>query len=129
MIKDKTFFFFSYEGLRLRQPLTEETVVPDSTSRQQAPAAMQPYLSAYADANGPELESGMAQLNASYSNPATLNAYSFRIYQTLSPKLNLFGRYNYSPSNSDRRASTQGYEPNLAVVGLLSSSVQTLLPD
>jgi hypothetical protein len=43
---------FSYEGLRLRQPLTEETVVPDSTSRQQAPAAMQPYLSAYAVANG-----------------------------------------------------------------------------
>jgi hypothetical protein len=30
IIKDKTFFFFSYEGLRLRQPSTQETVVPDS---------------------------------------------------------------------------------------------------
>ena len=28
LIKDKTFFFFSYEGLRLRQPLTQETIVP-----------------------------------------------------------------------------------------------------
>ena len=29
-IKDKTFFFFSYEGLRLRLPSTQETVVPDT---------------------------------------------------------------------------------------------------
>ena len=30
IIKDRTFFFFSYEGLRLRQPSTQETVVPDT---------------------------------------------------------------------------------------------------
>src|SRR5215469_11639344 len=28
--KDKTFFFFSYEGLRLRQPSTQESTVPDA---------------------------------------------------------------------------------------------------
>src|SRR6201997_688044 len=28
IFKDKTFFFFSYEGLRLRQPSSQETVVP-----------------------------------------------------------------------------------------------------
>jgi len=37
IIKDKTFFFFSYEGLRLHQPLTLQTFVPDNASRQQAP--------------------------------------------------------------------------------------------
>src|SRR4029453_6871554 len=42
--KDKTFFFFSYEGLRLRQPSTQQTVVPDNQSRQLAPATMRPYL-------------------------------------------------------------------------------------
>src|SRR3984885_3340661 len=47
IIKDTTFFFFSYEGLRLRQPETQETVVPDDASRQQAPTAMQPFLNAY----------------------------------------------------------------------------------
>src|SRR5262249_39418019 len=31
--KEKTFFFFSYEGLRLRQPSTQQSVVPDSASR------------------------------------------------------------------------------------------------
>jgi len=37
VIRDRTFFFFSYEGLRLHQPATQETVVPDNASRQQAP--------------------------------------------------------------------------------------------
>ena len=41
--KDKTFFFFSYEGCVLRQPSTQETAVPDAASRQQAPAAMRPF--------------------------------------------------------------------------------------
>ena len=35
--KDRTFFFFSYEGLRLRQPSTQETAVPDVASRQPGP--------------------------------------------------------------------------------------------
>jgi len=38
IVKDKTFFFFSYEGLRLRQPSTQETVVPDTPSRELAQA-------------------------------------------------------------------------------------------
>lgn len=34
IIKDRTFFFFSYEGLRLRQPVTQDSLVPDAASRQ-----------------------------------------------------------------------------------------------
>ena len=34
IIKDRTFFLFSYEGLRLRQPATQESIVPDAASRQ-----------------------------------------------------------------------------------------------
>src|SRR5712664_2433849 len=78
IFKDKTFFFFSYEGLRLRQPSTQQTVVPDNASRQVAPASMRPYLNAYPIANGVALASGLAQFNAGYSNPSTLNAYSIR---------------------------------------------------
>jgi len=79
IIKDKTFFFFSYEGLRLRQPVTQTTAVPDAASRQQAPAAMQPFLNAYPVANGPQGGVGLAQFNASYSNPSSLDAYSIRV--------------------------------------------------
>jgi hypothetical protein len=126
ILKDKTFFFFSYEGLRLRQPATQETVVPDTTSRQKAPSTMQPYLNAYPVQNGPELGSGTAQFNGSYSNPASLDAYSIRVDQVINSKLSLFGRYNYSPSSSSQRGAVAGYEPNLSVTQKFSSSVQTL---
>jgi hypothetical protein len=103
ILKDRTFFFFSYEGLRLRQPATQETVVPDEASRQQAPSTMQPYLNAYPVPNGAELGSGTAQFNGSYSNPSSLDAYSIRVDDAISPKLSLFGRYNHSPSDTTVR--------------------------
>ena len=40
IIKNKTFFFFSYEGLRLRQPATQQSVVPDAATRQAAPSGI-----------------------------------------------------------------------------------------
>lgn len=103
IFRDKSFFFFSYEGLRLRQPSTQETVVPDNASRQQAPASMQPYLNAFPQQNGPELGAGLAQFNASYSNPTSLDTYSIRLDHSINSKFALFGRYNYSPSQSSTR--------------------------
>lgn len=112
ILKDRTFFFFSYEGLRLQLPTVTLTDVPcDSTCkvfgnlRAAATQGMQPFLNAFPLPNGPEVfdatsgsPTGAAQFNASYSNPASLDAYSIRIDHKLSDKLSLFGRYNYSPS-------------------------------
>ncbi len=112
VFRDRTFFFFSYEGLQLRQPLFATTVVPSTAStnpalnRQAAPAGVRPFLDAYPIPNGPDLGNGFAQFNASYSNPSTLDAYSIRVDHTLSSKLALFGRYNYSPSETTARSST-----------------------
>jgi len=115
ILKDKTFFFFSYEGLRLRLPQTTLTTVPcDSTcaefgnARAMAVPAMQPYLNAYPLPNGPEVlnngkSTGIAQFDASYSNPATLDAYSLRVDHQLNDKVSFFARYNYSPSELDQR--------------------------
>src|SRR5580704_882405 len=125
ILKDKTFFFFSYEGLRLRQPSTQETVVPDTPSRQQAPASMLPYLNAYPIANGVEVGAGLAQFNAGYSNPSTLNAYSIRLDQVLNSKSTLFGRYDYSPSRTEQRGANLGAGSVLSTTQLASSSVQT----
>jgi hypothetical protein len=121
IVKDKTFFFFSYEGLRLRQPATQETVVPDTASRQQAPTSMQPYLNAYPVPNGPELGSGTAQFNGSYSNPSSLDAYSIRMDHAINSKLSLFGRYNHSPSDT----TVRGPEGSLSTTELFSTSVHT----
>ena len=115
--KDKTFFFFSYEGLRLRLPMTALDLVPDASpldpfSRQFALPALRPYLNAYPLPNGPEVldstgnHQGVAQFNASYSNPGSLDAYSLRIDHKVSEKLNIFGRFNYSPSSFDFRGFT-----------------------
>jgi hypothetical protein len=126
ILRDKTFFFFSYEGLRLRQPATQETVVPDTASRQQAPSSMQPYLNAYPGPNGPELGSGTAQFNGSYSNPSSLDAYSIRVDHAINSKLSLFGRYNYSPSDFAQRGPLiAGTEPVLSTSLSASPSIHT----
>jgi hypothetical protein len=125
ILKDKTFFFFSYEGLRLRQPATQESVVPDTASREQAPTTIQPYLNAYPLPNGPELGSGTTQFNGSYSNPSSLDAYSIRVDHAINSKVNLFGRYNYSPSNSAQRGPLITTEPVLSTSQYASSSIHT----
>ena len=100
------------------------TTVPDDATvagglnvRGTAIAAMQPFLNAYPLANGPEVfapctpatdpacppsgqkPTGAAQFNASFSNKASLDAYSLRVDHKLNNQLTLFGRYNYSPSD------------------------------
>jgi hypothetical protein len=98
VFKNRTFFFFSYEGLRLRLPTTTTTVVPSLSVRQGASSATKPLLDAYPFPNGADLGNGTAQLSASYSNTSTLNATSLRVDHRLNDRLTLFARYNYSPS-------------------------------
>jgi hypothetical protein len=109
VLKERLFFFFSYEGLRLRLPETALTNVPDLASRATAAPALQPYLNSYPLPNGPDdLQSGVAQFNKSLANPSTLDAYSLRIDYNPSSRWTLFGRYNKSPSESDARGGGPG---------------------
>jgi hypothetical protein len=99
IVKDRAFFFFSYEGLRLELPQTTLTSVPDLAARESAAPAMQPYLKAFPlDPRQQDLGNGAAEFNASYANPATLDAYSLRIDDNLNHAITVWGRYNYSPS-------------------------------
>jgi hypothetical protein len=125
LVKDRTFFFASYEGLRLHQPSNQVTVVPDG-SRQQAPATMRPFLDAYPPANGASVGPGLAQFSASYTNPSTLDAYSLRVDHALSAKANLFVRYNYSPSRIEERGPAVSVGTALSATNSLSSSLHTV---
>ena len=98
VLKDRTFFFFSYEGLRLRLPQVALTDVPSLGARQSALPEVQPYLNAFPLPNGPSSGTDQAAYNASFSNKSTLDAYSIRIDHNLHGKVSFFGRYNYSPS-------------------------------
>lgn len=121
VLKNKTFFFFSYEGQRMRQPQFTISDVPDSASRQAAPAGIQAILNAFPVANGPLLSNGQAQFSAGYSNPLSANATSFRLDQVFNSKLTAFARYNYSPSV----AYTRGNDGNLASLERLPYKAQT----
>jgi hypothetical protein len=114
IFKDKTFFFLSYEGLRLRMPQTASGIFLTASARAAAAPAYQPWLNALPlpDANAPLIDPTcdnvtnpcLATVNAAYSDPSSLNATSIRVDHNLTGKVTLFGRYNHSPSYSATRS-------------------------
>ncbi len=124
VIKDKMFFFFSYEGLRLRLPQTTFTEVPDLAARQNAVPGVQPFIDAYPLPNegAADIAPGLAPFYFSSSNPASVDAYSLRFDYALAKGLNVFGRYNNSPSNFSERGAF-GYSGNTIFAG--DSNTQT----
>jgi hypothetical protein len=126
IIKDKTFFFFSYEGQRLRLPLSVKTAVPSLAARQAAVSGVAQLLDAYPLPNGPDLGNGTAQLSADWSDRSSLDATSIRIDQAIGKHFNLFGRYNIAPSNLFNIAS-QGYQtPSAAETPRLRTQTATI---
>jgi hypothetical protein len=98
--KEKTFVFLSYEGARLRLPLTSILIVPSLAARSAAPAGVASVLNSYPFPNGPISADGeTAQFTGVASNSATMNAGSVRIDHHFSDRFTLFGRYNQAPSN------------------------------
>src|SRR6201987_539725 len=107
IIKDKLFFFGSYEGLRVRQPQIANTYVPTLATRQNAAPAVQPLLNAFPLPTGgacPTCPAGTAAFAAGYSDPSSLDSYSGRVDYLLSRRLTLFGRYSDAPSSTVQRA-------------------------
>ncbi len=109
--KNRTFFFVSYEGLRVRQPQTANTFVPALRLRQNAPPDVQLLLNAFPLPTGPEVvdpvlgPTGEAPLTAVFSDPISMSATSLRVDHVFSPRFTLFGRYNQAPSRQRSRSS------------------------
>ncbi len=99
--RDKAFFFFSYEGLRLRVPESATDLVPTSWARSQASAELAPLIDAYPLPSAGQDVTGQwtGQFFATFSNPSTLNATSLRLDYTPTSKLSMFVRGDYAPSN------------------------------
>jgi hypothetical protein len=106
IFKNQTFFFFSYEGLRLRQPQTASGHFYTKSARAAVAPVYQPLVNALPVPNGAILNSGcdnvttpcLASLTVSYSNPTTFDAYSLRLDHTLKQRATLFARYSHTPS-------------------------------
>ncbi len=117
IFRDRTFFFGSYEGLRLRAPLSAVTDVPTYEVRAAAVPAMRPFLNAFSlptpnlsGANGANGETnegnGMAIFQASYSAPSSIDNGTLRVDQQFGQRLHLFGRYGYTRSEATNRNAT-----------------------
>jgi hypothetical protein len=120
--KDKTFFFFSYEGARLDLPQTTVIQVPSEYARTTAPAAIAPYLNAYPLPNDQTVKPGVytSPFTGNYASRATLNATSLRIDHAFNDRFSIFGRYNYAPSQ------IAGPAYSLSTFGTTLANTQTL---
>lgn len=104
--KDRTFFFVSYEGLRLVQPQEAQVnYVPDSALRATTPAPLQQALGAFPVANGRDFGDGMAEFLAGWSNPSSVDSTSVRFDHRFGDKLVLFFRFADTSSNSKNRGT------------------------
>jgi hypothetical protein len=105
--KDRTFFFFSYEGLRLTQPQgATVNYVPDVALRASTNGPLQAALNAFPLPNGPDLGNGFGEFTAAWSNPSRLDATSVRIDQNMGERTHLFFRFSNTPSSSSARGTT-----------------------
>lgn len=112
--KGKSFFFFSYEGLRLSQPqVASLQYVPTLLFRQQAPAALQGILNAFPipTPGGTDYGNGLADFIQSDSLPSRIDSISVRLDHTISSKLHLFFRFSDTPSSAAARQLSV-YEPS-----------------
>jgi hypothetical protein len=123
--RNRTFFFFSYEGLRLRLPLFAATDVPSRAARQLAPASIKPILNAFPLPTGPDRINGLADFLFSYSDPSSLDATSLRMDHVVGSRLTLFGRFNYSPSSLRQRGGNSSPLNNITNVRIETLTATT----
>lgn len=100
--KNKTLFFGSYEGLRLRLPQSRVFTVFSQSFRATAHPEVAPILAATPLPNGRSLSATTGEFVAGWSDPQTTDAYSIKIDQIFK-KVTIFGRYHDSPSEGTRR--------------------------
>ena len=105
ILHDRTFFFASYEGLRLHLPFTVNTQVPSLEARQVATGAIQQLMNAFPLPTGP---ADSASMLASFIAPSftlsTSDNGSIRVDQIISSKVFLFARFSEARSSSSTQS-------------------------
>lgn len=123
--RNRTFFFVSYEGLRLRQPaISNPLLVPSRAARATATGLAREILNAFPLPTGTPLAADplTAPFISSYSNPSSLDATSARLDHAVSERFSLFGRFNIAPSEIE----TRGPFGNSTLNDVFSIESQTL---
>lgn len=149
--QDRTFFFFSYEGQRLRLPANALVNVPSLRIRNNAAEVLKPVLNAFPRPTSDEIilsctpgpadplctpssgnpttgtkPSGFAPFAFAYSNPSSMDATSIRIDHGFDRRHSVFGRFNEAPSFTTTFAggamgTSTATSTRTVTVGLISS--------
>ena len=120
--RDKIFFFGSYEGLRLRQPLTGITDVPSLFSRAAAVSEIRPFLNAFPRPTGATRPDGLAEFAATFANAARHDIGSFRV-DSMGQMSSFSGKYTFADSDADERGAG-GFSLN--TMNRIRSQAQTI---
>jgi hypothetical protein len=106
---DHSFFFFSYEGLRLVQPVAATTqYVPSLGVRSASATAIQPIFNAFPVPTGSEIEingspSGLSPFVSAYSLPSQIDSTSIRLDHSITSRMSVFFRLANTPSYAQAR--------------------------
>ncbi|HEY0049334.1 MAG TPA: TonB-dependent receptor [Pyrinomonadaceae bacterium] len=103
LLKDKAWFFGSYEGLRLRQPAFSISEVPALVSRQNAAANVRPLFDAFPLPNGQPTSNGFAEFAAVFTNPAAHDVFAFDLDTRPVEELQINANYNFVDSKAALR--------------------------
>ena len=106
--KNKTFFFASYEGLRLTAPqAATSSFVPDASLRSTTVSPLNEVLNLFPIPNGPDDPSnGIAQFIGTWSNFSAIDSGSIRLDHAVSDKLRVFFRFSETASDSSNRGGS-----------------------
>ena len=99
IVKNRTFFFGSYEGLQERLGVSRRFAVPTAASRARAVPSVRPYVNLYPAPNAEDLGNGTAFYLRAGSDKTTDNLVTGRIDHEFSSKDSLFGRYTFDDSS------------------------------
>jgi len=145
--KDKTFFFISYERLRLLTPFFVSQYVPTQAFRNWASPSVQPYLNSepLPNPNSPGNQDGCTIPNPatglptacdalythSLSNPSSLDSISIRLDQNVGNRFHFFLRYADTPSSEKslylQEAGTQQINAHTWTAGMTANISSMLL--
>lgn len=106
IVRNKTFFFGSYEGLRERLGLTEIGQVPTPAARQgvlpdrrvSVSPLIKPYLDLYPLPNGRDLGDGTAEFVNALKRPTDQDYLTIRMDHQFSDQHSIFGRFTLDNS-------------------------------
>jgi hypothetical protein len=100
ILRDRTFFFLSYEHMVFRGPYVSRQAVPSDATRAAAADWAQPGLDLFPVPNGPALGNGLAIWNGRNIRPSQLDTGVVRIDHAINSRATVFGRFNDSPSSN-----------------------------